>query len=95
MKLSGTATIGHPVRDVYAALTDPAVLVRTLPGCQRLEQVGPDSYDATLAAGVGSIKGLFDGHVRLTEAPGFGIEVNEEALRRYEHTKSAIGVFER
>jgi len=67
MKLSGTAAIGHPVADVYAALTDPAVLVRTLPGCQRLELVGPDSYEATMAAGVGSIKGLFDAQVRLSD----------------------------
>jgi len=67
MKITGTATVGHPVDSVYAALTDPAVLVRTLPGCQRLEQTGPDTYQATVAAGVASIKGLFDGGVRLAD----------------------------
>lgn len=67
MKLTGSATIAHPVLDVFAALTDPAMLVRTLPGCQRLEQVGPDAYEATMSAGVGSIKGLFDGDVKLTD----------------------------
>jgi carbon monoxide dehydrogenase subunit G len=67
MKVTGTATIAHPVADVYIALTDPAILVRTLPGCQRLEQTGPESYQATLEAGVGSIKGLFDGDVRLSD----------------------------
>lgn len=67
MKLTGSATLTCPVGEVYAALIDPAVLVRTLPGCQRLEQVGPDSYRATLEAGVGSIKGLFDGSVRLAD----------------------------
>jgi carbon monoxide dehydrogenase subunit G len=67
MKLSGSAAIAHPVRDVFAALTDPAMLVRTLPGCQRLEQVGPDAYEATMSAGVGSIKGVFDGGVKLTD----------------------------
>jgi len=67
MKLTGSATIDHPVRDVFAALTDPAMLVRTLPGCQRLEQVGPDAYEATMSAGVGSIKGVFDGGVKLTD----------------------------
>jgi carbon monoxide dehydrogenase subunit G len=67
MKVNGTATIAHPVGEVYRALTDPAVLVRTLPGCQRLEQTGPDRYQATLEAGVGSNKGLFDGNVRLSE----------------------------
>ena len=61
MKLSGEATLNAPVTEVYAALNDPAVLVRTIPGCQRLEQVGPDSYKATVAAGVASIKGTFDG----------------------------------
>ncbi len=67
MKITGTATIGQPVGAVYAALTDPAVLVRTIPGCQRLEQTGPDTYQATVAAGVASIKGLFDGGVRLAD----------------------------
>ena len=67
MKITGTATIGQPVGAVYAALTDPAVLVRTIPGCQRLEQTGPDSYQATVAAGVATIKGLFDGGVRLSD----------------------------
>src|SRR5262245_52893131 len=67
MKVNGSATIAHPVGDVFAALTDPSMLVRTLPGCRRLEQTGPDSYQATLEAGVGSIKGLFDGGVRLSE----------------------------
>jgi len=34
-----------------------------------------------------------DGHVELTETPGFGIEVNEDALREHEHVRSGIGVF--
>jgi galactonate dehydratase len=36
-----------------------------------------------------------DGYVQLTEAPGFGIDVNEDALRAHEHSKSGIGVFAR
>ena len=67
MKLSGEATLRSDVAAVYAALNDPAVLVRTIPGCQRLEQVGPDSYKATVLAGVAAIKGTFDGEVRLSE----------------------------
>ena len=67
MKLSGEATLGHPVETVYEALTDPAVLVRTIPGCQRLEQTGPDTFKATVTAGVASIKGSFDGDVRLAD----------------------------
>jgi galactonate dehydratase len=36
-----------------------------------------------------------DGHVQLTEAPGFGIEVDEDALRSHEHGRSGVGVFAR
>src|SRR5215475_9949021 len=67
MKVSGEATLGHPVEAVYEALNDPAVLVRTIPGCQRLEQTGPDTFKATVAAGVASIKGTFDGAVTLSD----------------------------
>jgi carbon monoxide dehydrogenase subunit G len=101
MKLSGSATIGHPVGDVYAALTDPAVLVRTLPGCQRLELVGPDSYAATMAAGVGSIKGLFDADVRLSDqsapesftlhASGTGVPGTVDAVAQVRLVASAAG----
>jgi uncharacterized protein len=67
MKIAGEASLKAPIAEVYAALVDPAVLVRTIPGCQRLELVGEDSYRATIQAGVASIKGTFDGDVRLTD----------------------------
>lgn len=67
MNLSGEARLNAPVAQVYAALNDPAILVRTIPGCQRLEQVGTDAYQARVLAGVATIKGTFDGDVRLTD----------------------------
>jgi carbon monoxide dehydrogenase subunit G len=67
MKISGEASVGAGMPQVYAALTDPAVLVRVIPGCQRLEQTGPDTYKATMLAGVAAIKGTFDGEVRLSD----------------------------
>jgi carbon monoxide dehydrogenase subunit G len=67
MKVSGNATLNAPVDKVWAALNDPAVLVRTIPGCERLEEVGPDEYRMTVTAGVASIKGSYAGDVRLTD----------------------------
>jgi carbon monoxide dehydrogenase subunit G len=67
MKVSGTALINAPRGTVWDALQDPAVLVRTIPGCRTLEQTGPDHYKATVEAGVASIKGLFDGEVELCD----------------------------
>lgn len=67
MKVSGEATLHAPVERVWDALRDPAVLVRTIPGCQRLETVGDDEYRMTVTAGVASIKGTYQGTVRLTD----------------------------
>jgi len=52
MKVNGTATLNASADRVWAALNDPAVLVRTIPGCEQLEAVGPDSYRMTITAGV-------------------------------------------
>ncbi|WP_116950755.1 SRPBCC family protein [Jiangella endophytica] len=72
MKVTGTAVLQAPRADVWKALNDPAVLVRTIPGCQRLEEAGPDQYRMTVSAGVGTIKGTYAGDVRLhsQEEPG-------------------------
>jgi len=71
VKVGGEATLHAPVDKVYAALHDPGVLVRTIPGCERLEQVGPDAYRMAVTAGVATIKGTYAGEVLLTdvEAP--------------------------
>jgi carbon monoxide dehydrogenase subunit G len=67
MKVNGTATLNAPRDAVWVALNDPAVLVRTIPGCQQLEEVGPDAYRMTLTAGVASIKGTYAGEVALSD----------------------------
>ena len=65
MKISGTSSLTADRDAVWRALTDPQVLVVSIPGCQRLESVGEDAYTMTVSAGVGSIKGTYDGRVSL------------------------------
>jgi len=67
MKVTGSATLNAPREKVWDALNDPAVLVRTIPGCQQLEEVGPDRYRMTITAGVASIKGTYQGDVSLSD----------------------------
>ena len=52
-----------------------------------------DYFEELATAAGGPV--VSDGYVRLTEAPGFGIDVDEESLRAHEHTRSGIGVFTR
>lgn len=67
MKIEGTHHLQAARDRVFQALTDPAVLQRSIPGCERLETIGDNAYSTTLRAGVGSIKGTFTGNVRLED----------------------------
>lgn len=67
MKVSGRHTIAAPRQQVWAALQDPAVLARTIPGCESLEVTAPDCYAATVTAGVASVKGTYQGRVSLSD----------------------------
>lgn len=67
MKLTGSHIIPLAPDKVYAALTDPAILQRAIPGCERLERTGADEYTAHLKIGLAAIKGKYAGKVRLTD----------------------------
>ncbi|SET74905.1 SRPBCC family protein [Geodermatophilus poikilotrophus] len=67
MNLDGSAVLHGSPEAVWAALTDPAVLARTIPGCLALERVGEDSYRMDVSVGVGAVKGTYAGEVHLTD----------------------------
>jgi uncharacterized protein len=67
LKIEGTHKIEAPRERVFAALTDPAVLQRCIPGCEQMEKSGENSYNAKLTAGVGPVKGVFAATVSLSE----------------------------
>ncbi|HEV3013864.1 MAG TPA: SRPBCC domain-containing protein, partial [Actinomycetota bacterium] len=67
MRIAGNATLHAPVEAVYAALQDPRVLVRTIPGCERLEQVGDDAYKVAIKVKVGPMSMTYCGEVEITE----------------------------
>ena len=67
MKIEGTSDIPAPRDRVWAALLDPVTLASAIPGCEKLEAIGPDEYRAVMKIGVGPIKGTFEGKVRLSD----------------------------
>jgi uncharacterized protein len=67
MKLSGSAMLHAPAEQIFNSMQDPNFLVRTIPGCQQLQAVGPDEYQMTISAGVASIKGTYLGNVRMVD----------------------------
>jgi carbon monoxide dehydrogenase subunit G len=61
MKITASSLIPADRARVFAALTDPAILQRAIPGCESLTATGPDAYAATLKIGVAGLKGTYQG----------------------------------
>ena len=64
MNLDGSAVLHADPERVWSVITDPAVLARTIPGCESLEQVGDDEYKMNVSVGVGAIRGTYAGEVQ-------------------------------
>jgi uncharacterized protein len=67
MKIEGSSDIPAPREKVWAAFLDPDILAQALPGCEKLEAIGPNEYKATMKVGVAAIKGTFEGKVKLSD----------------------------
>jgi uncharacterized protein len=67
MKIEGTQKINAPRERIFAALIDPAVLQKCIPGCEQMEKTGDNQYSARLTAGVGPVKGVFTATVSLQD----------------------------
>ena len=67
MKIEGMHELHAPRDRVYAALIDPQILQRCIPGCESLDKTADDTYVATMKVGIGPVKGAFKGNVRLED----------------------------
>ena len=67
MNLDGSAVLHGSPEEVWTVITDPAVLARTIPGCETLQRTGEDEYRMDVAVGVGAIRGTYAGEVKLTD----------------------------
>jgi uncharacterized protein len=67
MKVSGVSVMHAPPDEVWAALNNPDVLARAIPGCRTFEPSGTGTYRFTIAAGIASLQGVYTGQVTLSE----------------------------
>jgi uncharacterized protein len=64
---TGEYRIAAPRERVWAALNDAAVLARCIEGCQSMERVGDDLFEAAVKAKVGPVSALFNAELRLED----------------------------
>lgn len=67
MKITGSYTLDAPRDEVWEALNNIEVLARVVPGCERLDQVGENEFEGTVKIGIQSIKGTYQGKIRLED----------------------------
>jgi len=51
----------------FAALVDPEILRRCIPGCEELTATGPDTYAARLKIGIAGLKGTYNGSAAIRD----------------------------
>lgn len=66
MELKDEILIPAPRDAVYAALNDPAVLQKCIPGCEEISMNSPTELDAKVALKIGPVKARFSGKVTLS-----------------------------
>jgi carbon monoxide dehydrogenase subunit G len=67
MKIEGTVILHAPRERVWQVLTTPEILIRCMPGCERLEEVGGGEYEVVLTVGIAAVKGMYTGRIRLSD----------------------------
>jgi hypothetical protein len=67
LKIEGSYLFKAHRDNVLTCLIDPQIIARRIPGCENMESVGEDSYNATLRIGIGAIKGTFTGRIRMQD----------------------------
>ena len=79
MTMSGEYQIAAPREVVWAKLNDPEVLKICIPGCESLEKLSDNEFQAVAVNKIGPVKARFKGKIRLTDLdPPNGYRISGE-----------------
>jgi carbon monoxide dehydrogenase subunit G len=79
MTMTGEVQLAAPRETVWAKLNDPEVLKACIPGCESLEKVSDNEFQAVAVNKVGPVKARFKGKVRLSDLdPPNGYRISGE-----------------
>ena len=79
MQMSDTRQIAASPEEVYAALLDPDMLIKCVPGATEVTGSPEDGFEATVVQKVGPVKATFKGQVAMTDlVPGQSLTISGE-----------------
>lgn len=67
IQLDGSERIEAPQEVVWAALNDPEILRKCIPGCESLQKDGDDEMSAVVRIKMGPIKARFNGAITMKD----------------------------
>jgi carbon monoxide dehydrogenase subunit G len=79
MQMSETRQIAASPAEVYAALLDPDMLIKCVPGATEVTGSAEEGFEATVVQKVGPVKATFKGQVTMTDmVPDKSIKISGE-----------------
>jgi 2-furoyl-CoA dehydrogenase large subunit len=67
LNMAGSVDLTATPEQVYAVLLNPDALVKVIPGCHALEQVGENHYRADVTIGIGLVKARYAAEIQLSD----------------------------
>jgi carbon monoxide dehydrogenase subunit G len=67
LKIEGTYLFHAPRERVWQVLLDPEIMAQCMPGCESMNEVAPDQFEAVMKVGVASVKGTYKGKVAIKD----------------------------
>lgn len=67
MKIEGVYTFNAPRDRVWQVLLDPKIIAQCMPGCESMNEIAPNEYEAVMKVGVASVKGTYKGKVAIRD----------------------------
>jgi carbon monoxide dehydrogenase subunit G len=86
MEITGTQTIPAPRDVVWAALNNPEVLKKCLPGCESVEATTPEEFKVVVVTAIGPLRARFNGVLRMSE-----VNAPQSCVMVFEGQGGAVG----
>ena len=67
MQVKSSYSFNAPAAAVWETILDPEIIARCMPGCEALNPLGSDQYEAVLSISVGSIKASYKARLTLAD----------------------------
>lgn len=87
MELTGDILVGAPRDKVWAALNDPDILRRCIPGCEHIDVISPSEKHVRVLVRVGPVRARFVGKIKMDQ-----VRPNQGCVLHFEGSGGAAGM---